>query len=193
MSNFDKDQRTQSDNIWITAHTRMQAEKRYKRYSLASHLLLSYYAFLMILLSVFSDFIKTSIPLSQINIALAIAVFSASLIVYGFKFGETAQLHRECYLRLQKLLALVDSEPEMIAQYHEIIEGYPNHSAHDFDDLVIERTLIKNDILRNSNGPIQWTVLMLVRKSFHWLIYWLAIAFLTVFPVYILFFLGWQS
>ena len=49
------------DKIWLTSKARMQAEIRYKIYSLTSHLLLSYYALLMIIFSVFSDSITTSL------------------------------------------------------------------------------------------------------------------------------------
>lgn len=151
MSDADKKQFTAVDNIWLTSKTRMQAEKRYKKYSLISHLFLSYYALLLIFLSIFSKSITTPLPLSQINIALATAIFGASLIVYGFKFGETAQSHRECYLRLQRLIALENDEHELTAQYHEIIAGYPNHSASDYEDLIIDRTLIKNEPLHLEN------------------------------------------
>lgn len=177
---------TEANKIWITSKTRMQAETRYKTYSLTSHLLLSHYALLMVVFSIFSDSITTSLPLAQINIALSTAIFGVSLIVYGFKFGQTAQLHRECYLRLQRLIALVDDERELKAQYHEIIAGYPNHSAKDYDDLIIDRTLMKNESIYNSNGPVNWTYSMLARKIVHFLTFWLIVINLALLPIYFL-------
>lgn len=176
----------EADNIWLTSKARMQAETRYKTYSLTSHLLLSYYALLMVVYSIFSDSITTSLSLAQINIALSTAIFGVSLIVYGFKFGQTAQLHRECYLRLQRLIALVDDEHELKVQYHEIIAGYPNHSAKDYDDLIIDRTFMKNESIYNSNGSVNWTNSMLGWKIIRLLTFWLIIINLALWPIYFL-------
>lgn len=165
----------------------MQAEKRHKTYNKTSHMLLSYYALLLIFFSIFTDTLSTLVPLSQINIALLTAIFGAALIIHGFKFGETARLHRECYLRLQRLIACVDDEKKLTEQYHEIIAGYPNHSDNDYDDLIIDRTLVKNETLHNSKGEVRWTALMLTRKIIRWMTFWLVVCSLVLLPAYFLF------
>jgi hypothetical protein len=172
VSEIDTNNSTAADNIWLTSKTRMRAEKRYKTYSLISHLLLSYYAFLLIVHSIFSNPAATSPSSSQINLALSVAIFGVSIIVYGFNFGETAQLHRDCYLRLQRLLDLVKDEHELLAEYHKILAGYPNHSNDDFEDLIIDRTFVRNTSLRNSKGPIVWTKMILFKKAVRLLIFW---------------------
>ena len=160
----------------------MQAEKRYKSYSLLSHLLLSYYALLMIFLSIFSESISTFMPIPQISIALSVSIFATSLIVYGFKYGETAQLHRECYLRLQRLLNII-----LEKQYHEIIAGYPNHSKIDFDELVLDRVFWKKEKLNNSKGTISATKRMMARIYIRGLAFWIVFLTLVLFPAYMLF------
>lgn len=186
MSNKDDKEYTEANNVWLTLKSRMHAENRYKSYSLVSHLLLSYYALIMIFISIFSNNLPPYLPLTQINIALSTAILSASLIIYGFKFGETAQLHRECYLRLQRLLALVDDEKILVEKYHEIISGYPNHSTNDYDDLVIDRTLTKKGTLGNSKGPVRWTGWMLFKKIVRWVTFWAWALSLAISPAFLI-------
>jgi hypothetical protein len=187
MPNSEQQNLSIADNIWLTSKARVHAEKRYKKYSLISHLLLSYYALLMIFLTIFSESFISTLPLSQISIALSVSVFAASLIVYGFKFGETAQLHRECYLRLDKLLALENDNQKLKEQYHEIIAGYPNHSDNDFDDLVVDRVIWRKAPLNNSKGPISFTVQMLAWKIVRWFSFWLIFICLLYWPSSFLF------
>jgi len=187
MTNPSENKTKARDNIWLTSKTRMHAERRFKKYNLISHMLLSYYALLLITLSIFSDTIATSIPISKINLALSAAIFGASLVVHGFKFGETAQLHRECYLRLQRLISLEDDEQKLNEKYHEIIVGYPNHSARDFDDLIFERVFIKKEPLHNAEGAIQMTSWMLVDKGLRWLMFWLPVLGLILLPSFLIF------
>ena len=186
MSDVDTTKSTMTDNIWLTSKTRMQAERRYKTYSLISHLFLSYYALLMIFHSILSNTPTTSLSASQLNLALSVAIFGVSLVVYGFRFGETAQLHRDCYLRLQKLIDLTNDERKLRADYHEIIAGYPNHSARDFDDLIFDRTFMKKEVLRNSKGPIVWTRMILIKKATRFAAFWLSVLFFTIYPAVLL-------
>jgi hypothetical protein len=100
--------------------------------------------FTLILFSIFFDSYKVIIPnLDKINISLSVASFSLSLILYGFKFDERANLFRECYLKLQDLYNSNKSEDEESVRYADILGQYPNHSEYDFKGTVAN--LIKND------------------------------------------------
>ncbi|MFZ2469318.1 MAG: SLATT domain-containing protein [Parvibaculum sedimenti] len=135
------------DKIWTTYKCRMNAERRYRSYNLLSHLLTSYYSLLLIFLSIFSDQILSNHQLAQgLGIALSVAVFSLSLVLYGFHFSETADKHRECYLKLQGLYD-GGNPPELAAKYDEIKHQYPNHSPRDYRDLIVETVL-------NGHSPV---------------------------------------
>ena len=187
MSDVPRKNRNEIENIWITSKSRMNAEKRYRLYGIVSHLLVTYLAFLMIITTIFGDALAPIVPFfPQINISIAVALFSASLIVYGFRYDETARAHRDCYLRLQRLLSTSHDDPKIIEKYHEILGGYPNHSPRDYEDLVIERTFLKTEGLRNAEGNVQWTYPMLVRRLGRWFFFWGAVVTIIVFPASLL-------
>ncbi|WP_430470827.1 SLATT domain-containing protein [Thalassospira lucentensis] len=127
--------------IWITAKTRMQAEKRYRLYDVVSHIYLCLLSFLAICLGVFSEYIHQDFPLSEVSIVVSVFIFGASIIVFGFSFGESAVLQRECYLRLQKAEGEDEVEYEKLHNiYCDINSSYPNHSTADYEFFIVERT-----------------------------------------------------
>lgn len=130
------------DKIWRTAKSRMRAEVRYRRYHLAAHFFISYYSLLVIIASIFaSELTELASVTDKIVIALSVVVFSLSLVIYGFRFSETADKHRECYLRLQRILD--DSTiADLADQYHSILQHYPNHHSHDYDDLLVQQAIL---------------------------------------------------
>lgn len=126
------------NSIWITYKIRMNSEARYKSYSLASHMWMSCFTFALITYSVFSDQYKLLIPnLDKVNICLSIASFSLSLILYGFKFDERANLFRECYLKLQSLYKADAEISDINREYAAILSQYPNHTENDYKDTII--------------------------------------------------------
>lgn len=169
----------------------MNAEKRYKRYDLASHLILSYYALFMVFISIFANYVDIFFPIFSINIALSATIFGTSLIVHGFRYGEVAQLHRECYLRLQRLISTENDENKILSQYHEIIAGYPNHSESDYEALIVGRSKVKGEELENSQGIIKCTNLMIARVLARFILFYIFILLMIIFPItFLLFFLG---
>ena len=136
------------DNVWTTYKCRMNAERRYQSYNLLSHLLTSYYSLLLIVFSIFSSQFPFSAQASQaIGVALSVAAFSLSLILYGFHFSETAIQHRECYLKLQALLWSADAE-NIGKNYAEILQAYPNHSPRDYVALIFEGSMFGHSPLK---------------------------------------------
>jgi len=113
---------------------------------------------------------------------LSVFVFAFSIITFGFRFGETATLHRECYLRLQKLHdEKIDAE-KLTSQYHEILSAYSNHNDRDYESLVIERTLLNGRKVWGKDGrEINWTGSMLVKLVLRTTAFWLiTVAFLLL-------------
>lgn len=177
-----------SDNIWITSKTRMHSEVRYRLYSVVSHILLSYFSVVIIVISILSEALEEKVEhLSQINTVIALFLFATSLIVYGFKFEETARLHRECYLRLQELFSSKFSEDEKIEHYNRILLAYPNHAERDYESLVVRRTLLNNADMSNSKGPVTYSVTMLISWIARGIGFWTFVAALVLIPIYLLF------
>lgn len=138
------------EKIWITSKTRMNAERRLRRYDRLSHLLVSYYSLLLILLFVFSDEIFRDESLSQrVGLGLSIAVFVLTLILHGFHFGSTADKFRDCYLKLQKLLS---QDGDVSDQYDDILQYYPNHEPRDYYDLIVRNWLDGSGIIQSTQG-----------------------------------------
>ena len=76
-------------NIWITSKVRMLSETRYRSYALASHVLLSYYAFWLILLSLFADEFSSQLAVYNKGLtALSVAIFALSLVLQGSSFSR---------------------------------------------------------------------------------------------------------
>lgn len=179
------------NSIWITSHSRMVAEKRFRTYDNVSSFLLSWLSLSVLAWAVVHANTTPNVFLDTYTALVSVFVFAFSIITFGFRFGETAVLYRECYLRLQKLHDCGDGEAEVISQYHEILGGYANHSDADFETLVIQRTCLTKREIRGGDGKlIVWTRSMLVsfivRNAAFWLSA-LAIFALGAVPYYVIF------
>jgi hypothetical protein len=181
------------DKMWKTSKCRMRAETRYRRYHLAAHFFVSYYSLLVILASLFATELSAFLPSpDKIIIALSIAVFSWSLVLFGFRFSETADKHRECYLRIQRLLD-TGASTDLAAEYHATIEHYPNHDSSDYNNLLVENAVFlrrpitdanTNTAIRPSIGTIISYFVRSILWAFLWLLF-LALPFLVgIAPFY---------
>lgn len=174
-------------NIWITCKTRMQAEKRLKFYSLFSLLALNYFSFIIVVSAIFSGVLSERVPFfNEINISMSVALLASSLLFQGFKFDDVARLHRECYLRLQKLLEAPGERTEILGQYYEVLAEYPNHAPRDYDDLVIDRTLFRDKPIWDQSGPVRWTGFMVAKKLFRMTLFYLMLLAVLSLGVYLI-------
>lgn len=177
--------------IWLTCHSRMVAEKRYRRYENISHLLLSWLSLSVIAWAVVRNSQHPSLLLDTYTAVLSVLVFALSIITFGFRFGEVAASHRECYLRLQKLHDCETNPSTLAAEYHEILGAYGNHSDRDFETLILERTLFGHRRVQGKDGQqIPWTGVMLMKATFRVVTFWLIVSIffaLGLVPYYLIF------
>lgn len=174
------------DNIWITSKTRILSEVRYKKYSFYSHIIFSYYSFLLIITSIFSDQLSLKIQFfSQLNISISVALFASSLIVYGFRFDEIASKHRNCYLRLNSMLSNKINDDEMLKKYHEILEFFPNHASKDYDNFLFQNWW-KNRSIWNSNGKIQPSWKQIIIHIIRQIMFYITMSSLMAIPTLII-------
>lgn len=125
------------NRIWITERCHMKAEKRSRFLDLYFHIVLASFALASIGISVLS---RTSIdPLKEDMLTFtSITTLCLSLLIFGFKFGETAANHRSCYLALQKLRATEHSDHLALErEYIKILGHYPNHTYGDYMRLAV--------------------------------------------------------
>jgi hypothetical protein len=129
------------NRIWITERCHMKAEKRSRFLDLYFHIVLASFALASIGISVLNN---TSIgPLKEDMLTFtSITTLCLSLLIFGFKFGETAANHRSCYLALQKLRATKhDDHLSLERDYIEILGHYPNHTHGDYMRLAVSNIL----------------------------------------------------
>lgn len=175
---------------WITSKSRMYAEKRLRLYDWVAHLLLSWLSLSVIAWSVVRSSVENGALIDLYSAILSVFVFAFSVIVFGFKFGEGAAQHRECYLRLQKLLDSGVSSDEFTQQYHEILAGYGNHGSWDYESLVLSLTLFnkregQERAMQGKDGSsIVWSWVMLLKHVIFGLIFWAACAAVFALGLY---------
>jgi len=182
---IEKDTGDKFGNIWITSRTRMQAHSRYLGYDLLSHVVLTSYSVILLAFSVFSDHLlatKIGPYLTEVSIVLSLSVLCASLVIWGLKFGKTADQHRDCYLALQKLYEDQERREENSA-YHKILEQYPNHSTFDYEAMLYKQVWSHGKTVEDREGAIafgnfRWLKFLLVR-----LLRLIAAAVLVTFPL----------
>lgn len=172
MSEIDENSRIK-DRIWITAKSRIYAEKRLRKYDIISHLILVLLSVIVIALTLLKGTLPQQAPLDTYTVVYSVFILAASIVVFGFRYGETATLHRECYLRLQQLHDSREPAEEIERRYHEILSSYPNHSDHDYECLVLGRTFLSAGGMSRPDGtPIKWTWGMACRWIVHEITFW---------------------
>lgn len=134
------------DKAWITAHARMRAEERLRKLSSWLNFLTAWYSTMLVVISVYSLVSDKDINRDAIIVGLSVAVLSLSLFVPSLKLGHSADQHRDCYLKLQKVLDTTKNSGAFIRSYHEVLESFPNHSPKDYRSLVIESEFFGNKL-----------------------------------------------
>lgn len=140
------------NRIWITERCHMKAEKRSRFLELYFHIVLASFALASIGISVLNhnniDAFKESI-LSFTSIT----TLCISLLIFGFKFGETAAKHRSCYLDLQKLRATEYHDHfEKEKAFIELLGYYPNHTYGDYMRLAVSNICVPVQNLESPPG-----------------------------------------
>lgn len=130
----------------------MNAEKRSRFLELYFHIVLALFALASIGTSVMGSAQQVR-PNESILSFAAITTLCLSLLIFGFKFGETAANHRSCYLSLQKLRAGPETDHHKLEEaYIEILGHYPNHTTGDYMRLAISNMLKDEQRLESPDG-----------------------------------------
>ncbi|MBL3587705.1 SLATT domain-containing protein [Rhodovulum sulfidophilum] len=140
------------DRIWITERCHMNAEKRSRFLELYFHIVLALFALSSICISVVGGTQNVRLSDSILSFA-SITTLCLSLLIFGFKFGETAANHRSCYLALQKLRANGEQTIQKQEEaYIEVLGHYPNHTTGDYMRLAVSNIFQAEQSLKLPNG-----------------------------------------
>jgi hypothetical protein len=126
------------EKLWITSKLRMGAERRFRTLEYIWHIVLCIISILIISVSIFSENLNANFPSQSYNIIASVFILSITLIIFGFRFGETAAQHRECYLKIQSLINSSKQKSELQEEYNKILCAYPNHSEFDYKNFIIK-------------------------------------------------------
>lgn len=140
------------NRIYTTELCHIRAEKRNRWNEVFFHLSLAAYSACSISISFISKK-YAALPTGEALTATSILTFAISLIVYGFKFGETAAKHRDCYLGLQRLRGRKWTSVQKLSdEYINLLAYFPNHNSIDFLNSVVTRPFSRTQDKENSIG-----------------------------------------
>ncbi|MBO2659762.1 SLATT domain-containing protein [Shewanella algae] len=129
-----------SDNVWWTRKARIQAEKRLLANSFQSQLLLLWYSFFGVAVSIYYLQIDNSAEQANISgvswVVYSVLVLCMSGFISGLSFKERAGLIKESYEALQVIYQRLKSNSpdiDVITKDYEQVMGLcENHNDHDY-------------------------------------------------------------
>lgn len=200
---------TFSDNVWWTRKARIQAEKRLLSNAFQSQLLLLWYSFFGVAVSIF--YLKYTPSVGQEGLAgiswivYSVLVLSMSGFIAGLSFNQRASLIKESYETLNTFYHKAKEDnadiEQISAEYEQVMGLCENHTDYDYYlALCLEyvtcnvpldsETKLKQK--KDSNGKVT-EGLDRCPTWYHWLsiIWWLAkryilLTFLYLLPVILL-------
>lgn len=121
------------------------------------------------------------------------ALFTTSLVIYGFRFEENANKHRECHLKLQALLSRKDTTDDIQKEYNEILSLFPNHAPIDYIRLIMKQTCFQNKkIWDTENQDIKADWKTIVQYFWHYLRFRFCMYALIFIPLILLSYSIWS-
>lgn len=171
------------NRIWITERCHMNAEKRSRFLELYFHIVLALFALASIGVSMLRDAQMDGSQESILSFT-SITTLCLSLLIFGFKFGETAARHRSCYLALQKLRAEQHENSTVLeTKYIEILGHHPNHTPGDYMRLAVSNILQGTQDIESPPGQkVKLSLWTRLTYAIGWLIARVALLFFGFTP-----------
>ncbi|OUS09080.1 hypothetical protein A9Q81_00125 [Gammaproteobacteria bacterium 42_54_T18] len=164
-----------SDNVWWTRKARIQSEKRLLSNAFQSQVLLLWYSFFGVAVSVYylkfansSASTSTSADLAGITwVVYSVLLLCLSGFIAGLSFKERAGLIKECYETLNSLYQKAkaqDADIGVLAEEHQQIMGLcENHTDSDYYIALCETYLTHPSPRGDENGLDRWPT------KYHWM------------------------
>ncbi len=188
-----------SDNVWWTRKSRIQAEKRLLSNAFQSQLLLLWYSFFGVAVSIY--YLKFT-PLNGQNdlagiswIVYSVLVLSISGFIAGLSFKERASLIKESYETLNTFYHKAKEDnadiEKISTEYEQIMGLCENHTDYDYYSALCLEHVTSNKKIDANTGCR--TSLDRCPTWYHWLsiVWWLvkryvSLAILYLLPVFLL-------
>ena len=128
-----------SDNVWWTRKARIQTEKRLLSNALQSQILLFWYSFVSVAVSIY--YLKFATEVSKNKIAgitwviYSVLVLCISSFINGLSFKERAGLIKECYETLNGFYQKLLNDEDVIklsSEYNQVLRVCENHTDIDY-------------------------------------------------------------
>lgn len=142
-----------ADNVWWTRKARIQTEKRLLSNAFQSQILLFWYSFASVAVSIYHLKFATSTTKSEIAgiswVIYSVLVLCISCFINGLSFKERAGLIKECYETLndfyQKLRQDDADVNKLSSEYNQVLGVCENHTDNDYYRALCEVYLTTND------------------------------------------------
>lgn len=142
----DSIQKYKDGRVWVTKKCRIEAESRMLFFHRYVMVLINYYTFLVLGISIYSLAFSGAVPemVNIISVLISIALFGISLYTSAHSYKDKANSYKECYIKLMDIESeleslllklngqnslMIESEFKRIKKdYKDIIEKDNNHA-----------------------------------------------------------------
>lgn len=172
-----------SNRIYLTYKARIIAEAKFRRLSIIANLLIIWYSFLMIAISITSGSDLISISYFETILAcVSVGIFASSTFLATGILQRQADSYRACYLELQQIWNSSVTEAEKMKRYGAALLRYPNHTSRDDSDLIAS-TWRRGGKLYDTTGEVPVTAAIISGSIFRSFLFWSSAFILFIAPV----------
>lgn len=176
-----------SDKVWITRKSRINASERFKKNDLISQILIAYYSFFIIVITIV-DIKNDNLNFEILTLILSILILIVSIFIFAMNYKERASVLQTSYVLMSKLYEKIkekenkkDKYDELRNQYDMIVSLTENHSSSDYLEVMYE--VKNNKDYEQVNG--KWTFSKSVKIWIYKFTRFLKISFLFILPIII--------
>ncbi|WP_088830015.1 SLATT domain-containing protein [Paenibacillus tyrfis] len=160
MSTISDEIKSFADNrLWRTKKARIEAEARLNKYNILSIIVVNYYTFLVLALSIWSLILDSNSDWAKyitiITVIVSVGLFGGTILVSSMNFKEKAEKFKKSYIAIEELevevkkltrsLTFLTEQHKILRlseiekSYAEILNSTDNHSPMDNLKVLIDR------------------------------------------------------
>ena len=152
-----------SDNIWWTRQSRIRAEKRLLSNAFNSQVLLLWYSFYSVAISIYYFGQEQSALASKSWLIYSVLILTVSGFINGFSYKERANLIKENYERLKSLYNKAklkennkeDTSP-ILTEYEIALNKCENHTVEDYLEALYDTVNSSIDKTKIDPNPTEY-------------------------------------
>lgn len=177
-----------SDNVWKTRKSRINTSERFKKNDLISQILIAYYSFFIIAITIVDMKIE-KLNFEILTLILSILIVIVSIFIFAMNYKERALILQTSYILMSKLYDdILEKEikkedySDLKNQYNMIISLTENHSDDDYLQVMYEVRNQKK--YEEVNG--RWTWEKDIKRWMYKIKHFITLLFLFILPIIIL-------